>query len=215
MSIFKQLFQRSPKSPAIEQETSEKEMGAVFVFNYNEALKTQFNPQRYFCQSILKSFCPRSRSCPRQVQPAFYELRVSPVDSSIWGTLDSFTRSGKHYLRSGTSKAEHDFITSVNTRQLGFTPYIVAVWSDCASAFDHMHRWLMESNTDGYVGYTTLEILTTIEEFHRMCREVDLGWDAVVKDGEYYYPRGSDHPLKPDVMSEMGFSPADTKETSR
>lgn len=203
------IFSRSGY-PNRKEETPEKESGAVFVFNYDQALKTQFNPQRYFCQSILKSISPSERTCSSRVCAAFYELRVSPVDSSNWGNLDSFTRSGNHFLAPGASKGERDFITGDNTSELGFKPYIVAVWTDVASSFPHIHRWLVQNRISGYVGYMTLEVLRTIEEFHTMCREVDLGFDACVRDGKYLYPKGSDHPLKPEVMSAMGFSPAES-----
>jgi hypothetical protein len=195
--------------PNAIMEEQENEAGAVFVFNYDHALKTQFNPQRYFCQSVLTAFCPKAKSCPRHVQTAFYEMRVSPIDSSNWEALDSFTRHGQHQLNPASKKEEQDFVIGENTSKLGFIPYIVAIWSDRRSVHDHIHRSLLQNNTDGYVGYTMLEIVKTIEEFHTMCREVDLGFDTVVKEGKYLYPRGSDHPLKPEIMSGMGFVPAE------
>jgi hypothetical protein len=188
-------------------DTTDLEGGAVFVFNFDFAFPARFNPQRYFCQSILEAICPNNETCPLQARAAFFELRVSPIDASNWGDLDSFTRSGRHFVNPVATEAERDFITRNNTRTLGFTPYVVAVWSDEATSLIYIHEWLMRDATEGYVGHTTLDILRTIEEFHAMCREVDLGFDACVKDGSYLYPRGSDHPLGAEVMSAMGFVP--------
>lgn len=191
----------------------EKEAGAIFTFNLRQALRTQFNPQRYFCQSILRAFCPREGDCPRHIQEAFYELRVSPIDLSTWGRLFYYTRIGNYYIRPGVGKSEQDFVTSdfeEDISELGFTPYIIAIWSSVPSGFAHIHNWLERNNIEGYVGYKTLDIVGTIEKFHEMCQDVDLGWDAIVKDKKYLYPRGSDHPLQPEVMSEMGFSRAES-----
>ncbi len=80
---------QSPKadSAAIPPQTvfiPEKESGAIFIFNHGRALSTQANPQRYFSQSILRAFCPRESNCPRHIQEAFYELRVSSIDRLTW-----------------------------------------------------------------------------------------------------------------------------------
>jgi hypothetical protein len=92
---------------------------------------------------------------------------------------------------------------------LDFLPYLVAIWSEPDSAFDHIHRWLTEQQTPGYLGYTHISGLANIEAFHIMARQLDLGFDAIVKAGRYLYPKGSDHPLSAESMSEMGFSPAE------
>jgi len=188
----------------------EKEAGAVFTFNLKQALRTQVVPQRYFCKSILRAFCPIERNCPRQIQEAFYTLRVSPIDLPTWGRLYYYTRIGSYYTRPGVSKSEQDFVISaaganLSELELGFTPYVVAIWSDITSGFAYIHDWLIKNNIDGYVGYKTLDIVGTIEEFHAMCRDVGLGFDAITKGGKYRYPRGSDHPLQTGEMSEMGF----------
>lgn len=199
----------------------EKEAGALFTFNFKKTLDSHstqvmsfaFNPQRYFCQSILRSFSPAEINCPHHIQEAFYEMRVSMIDLSTWEKLFYYTRIGSYYLRPGVSKFEQDFVASASDcdiSELGFIPYIIAIWSDTASSFSYIHDWLGKNNIEGYIGYKTLDIVGTIEEFHEMCRDVDLGWDAIVHYGEYQYLKNSDHPLKPEVMAEMGFKPQES-----
>ncbi len=111
-------------------------------------------------------------------------------------------------MNDSATGVEKDFITRQNTSALGFRPYVVAVWSDHVATLSYIHDSLVRAAVEGYVGCTTLGVLRTIDEFHAMCREVDLGFDACVKDGRYVYPSGSDHLLSAEVMSVMGFVPA-------
>lgn len=183
------------------------EAGAIFVFNYDLALKTHHNPQRHFCFSLLKTICPQNDDCPPDIKAAFYELRVGPIDQTNWEALNSFMQHGNHFTNLSIDESEKDFVTCKDTNQLVFTPYIVAIWSDDNSVFSFVHHALVQNNIEGYTGCTFLDIPKTIEEFHSMCRQIDLGFDALVKNGEYLYPDGSDHPLKPEVMLGMGFMP--------
>ncbi len=183
------------------------EAGAIFVFNYDSALKLVINPQRHFCLSLLQTFCPKADDCPPDIKTAFYELRVGPIDHTNWETLNSFMQYGYHMFGAHIDEGEKCFVTCKNTHHLLFTPYIVAIWSDVDSVFAFIHQKMVQNNVVGYLGCTLLDAPKTIEEFHGMCRQIDLGFDAMVKKGEYLYPDACDHPLKPEVMSEMGFLP--------
>ena len=190
-----------------ERFTQKMETGAIFVFNYDLALRKYINPQRHFCFSLLKTICPKSDDCPPDIKTAFYELRVGPIDQTNWETLNSFMQYGDHMISPHVDEDEKNFVTCKNTNRLVFSPYVVALWSDVDSVFAYIHHALVQNNVEGYMGCTFLDIPKTIEEFHGMCRQIDLGFDAMVKNGNYLYPDACDHPLKPEVMSEMGFIP--------
>ncbi|NMC13413.1 MAG: hypothetical protein GYA34_11095 [Chloroflexi bacterium] len=189
-----------------ENITPKKEGGAIFIFNYDAALQLQLNPQRHFNLSIMKSFCPKNELCPQEIRAAFYELRVGPIDKTNWESLGTFTRGERCSVNPKNSKKEDDFITGKNANRLFFSPYVVAVWSDVNTAPTFIHRYLEKNNVNGYIGSIFLDSIHTIEKFHSMCRQIDLGFDVLIKNGGYLYPKGSDHPLKPEVMASMGFA---------
>ncbi len=186
--------------------TPKKEGGAIFIFNYDAVLQLRLNPQRYFSLSIMKSFCPKNNLCPSEIRGAFYELRVGPIDKTNWESLDTFTRCERCSVNPKNSKEENDFINGKNTSRLYFSPYIESVWSDVGAASTFIHQNLVLNNVDGYIGSIFLDSIHTIEEFHSMCRQIDLGFEALIKNGGYLYPKGSDHPLKPEVMASLGFA---------
>lgn len=190
-----------------EQSTEKKEGGAIFIFNYDAAFQSRLNPQRHFSLSILKSFCPKSEQCSSEIRAAFYEFRVGPIDKTNWESLDSYTRVERCSLNPENTKEENDFITGKNTRRLFFSPYIVAVWSDVKTALPLIHERLVQNSVEGYIGCVFLDFVHPIEEFHGMCRQIDLSFDVLIKDGGYLYPNGSVHLLKPEMLESLGFHP--------
>ncbi len=188
-----------------ENITPKKEGGAIFIFNYDAALQSQLNPQRHFSLSIVQSFCPKNDLCPSEIRTAFYELRVGPIDKTNWESLGTFTRGERCSVNPKNSKEEHDFINGKNTSRLYFSPYVEAVWSDADSAPTFIHRFLEENNVNGYIGNIFLDSIHSIEEFHDMCRQIDLSFDVLIKDGGYLYPNGSVHLLKPEMIDTLGF----------
>ncbi len=190
-----------------EHATQKKEGGAIYVFNYDAASRSQLNPQRYFSFSIIKAVCPKNDQCPPEVRAAFYELRVGPIDKTNWESLNSFTMGERCVLKPQISTEEHAFISGKNTSRLYFSPYVVAVWSDVETALSFIHDRLVQNSVEGYIGSVFLDSIHTIEEFHGMSRQIDLSFDVLIKDGGYLHPSGSIQLLKPDLLNDLGFTP--------